>query len=102
MLIHRIYQYIDFKHISINFFSNKVGMSNGYFAKQKKSNGSIGSQVIEKIVSEFPDLNLIWLITGEGEMLNTADSSNSKKIVSKSEYGIPLVPIEAIAGKGIG
>jgi hypothetical protein len=45
-------------------------MSNGYLKKQIKGKGSIGSDIIEKIVSKYSDISLIWLLTGKGKMLN--------------------------------
>jgi transcriptional regulator with XRE-family HTH domain len=65
----RIIEYIDFKGISKNEFSVKIGLSNSYMTKMAKSKGNVGSHVIEKIVRVYPDLNLYWLITGEGSML---------------------------------
>lgn len=44
-------------------------MSNGYLKKQIKGKGSIGSDIIEKIVSKYNDISLIWLLTGKGKML---------------------------------
>ncbi|MGK7897937.1 MAG: hypothetical protein AB4372_31045, partial [Xenococcus sp. (in: cyanobacteria)] len=34
-----------------------------------KNHASIGSDVIENILKKYPQLNVVWLITGEGEML---------------------------------
>jgi hypothetical protein len=47
------------------------GLSNGYIGKQDHGKGSIGSNVLAKIEKHYPDLNLIWLITGKGHMLST-------------------------------
>lgn len=35
----------------------------------QKNNASIGSDVLENIIQAYPHLNVVWLITGEGEML---------------------------------
>jgi len=75
----RIDQFIDFKGISKNEFRLKLGLSNSYMSKMQAKNGNIGSQIIEKIVRNYPEMNLTWLITGEGEMLsgnNTLNNSN--------------------------
>lgn len=54
---------------SAKAFEEKCGLSNGYVANSKKGNGSIGSDMIAKIISGFPQLNIEWLCSGKGEML---------------------------------
>jgi SOS-response transcriptional repressor LexA len=66
--IKRLYQWLESKDESIYKFSKNIGVSNGYFSKQKKSNGAISSNVIEKIVNYYDNLNLNWLLTGKGIM----------------------------------
>jgi hypothetical protein len=65
MIKDRIKQYLEFKGISKYNFYKKTGMSNGALDKS----GTIGADKCELIYYAFPDLNLSWLITGEGEML---------------------------------
>ena len=48
-------------------FERRCGFSNGYMDKLKDCPSSIR---LEKILSEFPNINRVWLVTGEGEMLN--------------------------------
>jgi len=38
----RIIEYIDFKGISKNEFSVKIGLSNSYMTKMEKSKGNVG------------------------------------------------------------
>jgi hypothetical protein len=75
-LIERIYQLSDFKGDSIYKISKEIGVSNGYFAKTRAKKGSVGGDIIEKIVSYYSDLNIDWLITGAGEILK---SKNQEK-----------------------
>ncbi|MCB0744335.1 MAG: hypothetical protein KDC67_10555, partial [Ignavibacteriae bacterium] len=35
------------------------------------NNASVGSDVIERIVKQYPQVNLVWLITGKGDMFLT-------------------------------
>lgn len=66
--IQRLKEFIDFKGISMNAFDASIGASNGYIGRMIKNNASIGSDVLEKIFCIYPELNLIWLIVGEGDM----------------------------------
>lgn len=96
--IQRLKKYIDYKGISLNAFDSKIDSSNGYIGKQIKNNASIGSDIIEKIICTYDDLNPLWLINGEGNMLRV--ESNKLDMKSTSEKSIPLIPVEAFAGFG--
>ncbi len=67
--IDRILIFIKHSGISARQFDISIGASNGYTLRMKKNHASVGSDMIENIVRVYPQLNLIWLITGEGEML---------------------------------
>lgn len=67
-LIDRLYQYLTEKGISAYAFEHTCGLSNGYLGKQYKGKGSVGSAVLEKIRLCYPDLDVHWLVTGEGAM----------------------------------
>lgn len=71
--IDRLIQFIKYAGLSARQFDFSIGASNGYTLRMKKNKASIGSDVIENIIRNYPQLNLIWLITGEGEMLNDVD-----------------------------
>jgi hypothetical protein len=71
----RILQYIEFKGISKYKFYQETGFSNGFLDKD----GAIGTDKCEKIRYQYPDLSLEWLITGNGEMLNKAQSETERK-----------------------
>lgn len=67
MIKERIIQFIDLKGVTKEHFYNKIGMTSANFRGKAKET-PINSTAIENILSEFPDLNLDWLITGKGEM----------------------------------
>lgn len=103
-LINRLESYIRLKNLSLNAFDKSIGAANGYIGKQIKVNGSIGSDTIEKIASVFPDLNLMWLLTGEGSMIvgeasisvaNTFSLGSDHEIENQQ---VPLYDLEAVAG----
>lgn len=59
-------KYLDISHAS---FERKVDIANGYILNQSKKGGSIGSIILLKIKTKFTQIDLNWIITGEGEML---------------------------------
>lgn len=65
MIQDRIIEYLEYKGISKYKFYKETGLSNGFLDKK----GSIGADKCEIIFSHYPDLNLEWLITGQGEKL---------------------------------
>lgn len=70
-------QYLDAKCISPAQFYRDSGLSNGFLNQGE----NISSNNIEIIISIYSDLNLVWLITGSGEMLNNnADCDNNGKV----------------------
>ena len=68
-LTDRLLQYLEFKEISVYSFEKACGLGNGYLGKQAKNKGSVGSDILERVAAIYPDLNLGWLITGKGKML---------------------------------
>ena len=85
-------KYIEIKGIKKPDFYKKTGLSNGFLDK----NENISSQNIEIIISKYPDISLEWLVTGQGEMLKT--NIPIAKQTNNPNEGIPLIPVEAIAG----
>ena len=64
----RLKQFIMFKNISTREFERQIGVSYGFIGNMSKSTSP--DKVI-KISHQFPELNMTWLLTGEGEMIRT-------------------------------
>lgn len=69
----RLTEYLKAKRISKSEFGKVVGVSNAYVSAIRKT---ISTEKIQSIAASYPDLNIEWLLTGEGEMLKT-QSANS-------------------------
>ena len=69
--IDRLMQFIKYSGLSARQFDLSIGASNGYTLRMSKNRASIGSDVIENILKTYPDLNVAWLLTGEGPMLKS-------------------------------
>lgn len=62
----RLIAYLDYKQISKTEFGRTIGVSNSYVTSIRKS---IDPDKIKSIASNYPDLNIEWLLTGNGEMI---------------------------------
>ena len=70
-VIDRLLQYLSHKNLSPYNIEKNCGIANGYLSKQAKGKGTIGSKIVEKITDRYKDLNITWLLTGNGQMLIT-------------------------------
>lgn len=60
--------FCEHRKIRLAAFCRAADISNGYFTNTREE---IGYNIRKKIAKTFPDLNIDWLQTGEGQMLNT-------------------------------
>lgn len=87
MVRDRLEYYIAHKGLSVRRFEILIGASNGYVSNIKLN---ITPAKQKQIQSAFPDLNMSWLLTGEGDMLRHAPSHNitgNNNIVGNSNTG---------------
>ncbi|MBW3518574.1 helix-turn-helix domain-containing protein [Flavobacterium sp. NKUCC04_CG] len=63
--VERVKFFIKFKKISLRKFAEIIGVSHSLINNTK----SLGSDKLESILSNYPEINPIWLLTGKGEML---------------------------------
>ena len=64
----RIKEYLKYKGVKIIDFSATIGVSNAYVSSIRRS---IQPDKLTRIQQAYPDLNIEWLVTGRGNMLNT-------------------------------
>lgn len=57
--------------LSIGKLGLILGKSRGYVSGVKKNNTAVGSDVLSKIIDEFSQYNIEWVITGEGDKYKT-------------------------------
>lgn len=70
----RITDYLKFKGISKLDFANTIGVSHSYLTSMRKGMPTSKLAIVQ---SNFPDLNIEWLVTGRGNMLNTPQQAMS-------------------------
>lgn len=66
----RLLEYLDYKGITKSEFYRQTQIKRGLLDSDKLS-ATVPDTTIAKIIATYPDLNIIWLITGNGVMLRT-------------------------------
>lgn len=79
----RVKEYVLYKGIRINQFEQLCNLSNGYVNQIKRS---IGEEKLKAISRRFPDLNISWILTGIGNMIQNQDTKdiNDNKTIKKA------------------
>lgn len=104
----RLKKFLDFEGMSVRQFEATIGSSDGKIAKFLTSNSSLKSDTLNMIMENFPQLSIEWLLTGKGSMLKAQPTDTNMPAPSPAAPapiahkvqtgGIPLIPIDAIAG----
>jgi hypothetical protein len=69
----KILQFIEYNGIKKRDFLEKTGIKRGFLDKDKL-NQAVSDEHFAKIIAEFPELSLDWLITGKGAMLRDTNA----------------------------
>lgn len=97
----RILHFASTLGISKRDFYTKIGVSRGTL----ESKTGITEDVITKFFTTYPNVSIVWLMTGKGEMLNHTELSEATTDIPVAHHtddpkeGIPLIPLEAMAGE---
>lgn len=98
----RLIDFIKSEGLSVREFEKRCGLSNAYIATLRHSPST---NKLSTILSAFPQLNRVWLLTGEGEMLNpvagaSEASEGVKNVNPERSYtvGRPYYNVDFLAG----
>ncbi len=75
----RIKQFIDYKGISAGDLASELDVQRSNISHILNGRNKPGAAFIEKFLLVFPELNARWLLTGEGNMVNS-DTSKSLNV----------------------
>lgn len=70
----RLEQVISHLGLNVNSFAKEIGLNRSERLYQiKKGNYAISKNLVKTIISRYPEINDVWLLTGEGGMLRAED-----------------------------
>lgn len=94
----RILAFIEKMGLTKAQFEKNAGLSNGFV---DKSGDNSRRSSLDKISTAYPQLNMVWLLTGEGEMLNVAapqQSLASIQPIKNYTKGVPYYNVDFLGG----
>ena len=65
----RLDKYMTYKGLNDNKVTVQCGLSKGLIGQARTGKSDLGPGSVDKILKRYQDLNRVWLMTGEGEML---------------------------------
>ena len=68
-IISRLEEYVAKRGDNFAQLTLAIGVSVGYFSRMRKVKGSLGAEVLARILTHYSDLSADWLLTGQGTML---------------------------------
>lgn len=80
MIKDRVIQLIEYKGIAKESFYTKIGMTSANFRGTAKKT-PLNSTAIENVLSEIPDANPMWLLTGKGNMILSNITADNDLII---------------------
>lgn len=107
----RLTEFLKMAKISKSEFGRIIGVSNAFVTSMRQS---ISPDKIQSIAFHFPELNIAWLLTGEGSMLKTSENvsqvqsghhntqvANNGVIIGENQDEINTLKLENARLKGI-
>lgn len=94
----RILQFIDLKNISKREFCKKIGINPSHLGNSNLKSDFSGD-ILSKILLNYSEVNIEWLILGKGEMLKDADAipqCSEPPVLYKTEDNIKDKYIEVL------
>lgn len=97
----RFDKYMQIKGLNDNKVTVDCNLSQGLLGQARTGKSDLGNTTINKILNIYQDLNRVWLLTGEGNMLLSESTTQTNTEVNSPSVDacvIPLLPTSAQAG----
>ena len=87
----RVVEVLKFKEINVNRASKKLCIPQRTLNRQVNEDGNISMDLLYALLDHFPEISPLWLLLGEGEMLQ---DSARQKVASIPYYNdLPLIEL---------
>ncbi len=80
-MVNRIFTFIESQQLTPTEFADKIGVSRASISSIKTGRTQPTLSLVEKIKQHFPDIDINWLIFGEGDVPVKIESNNEENIL---------------------
>ena len=90
----RVKLVLEDKSISVNALSKQINVAQATLNPQLRGDRTLAANIVQKILTAFPDVSAEWLMRGVGTMYINQDSDDSSYMVAETphreEYNIEV------------
>lgn len=89
----KLEEIMAWSHLSASALADKVGVQRSGISHLLSGRNKPSLDFIVKLTEEFPEINLYWLLTGKGKMLNASIlQSDDPTIMKEAIPGVRNIP----------
>lgn len=79
----RVKLILEDKSISVNALSKQINVAQATLNPQLRGDRTLAANIVEKILTAFPDVSAEWLMRGVGTMYSDQDADDSSYMVAE-------------------
>lgn len=80
----RVKLVLEDKSISVNALSKQINVAQATLNPQLRGDRTLAANIVEKILTAFPDVSAEWLMRGVGTMYSNQDADDSSYMVAET------------------
>lgn len=82
----RVKLVLEDKSISVNALSKRINVAQATLNPQLRGDRTLAANIVEKILTAFPDVSAEWLMRGIGTMYSNQDADDSSYMVAETPH----------------
>lgn len=84
----RVKLVLEDKSISVNALSKQINVAQATLNPQLRGDRTLSANIVEKILTAFPDVSAEWLMRGVGTMYSNQDADESYYMVAETPHRV--------------
>lgn len=82
----RVKLVLEDKSISVNALSKQINVAQATLNPQLRGDRTLAANIVEKVLTAFPDVSAEWLMRGIGTMYSNQDADDSSYMVAETPH----------------